>query len=79
MLLALLDLLIYQERKMTNEEIQRFSEQDEIKALILAIVFGALGLFIFLAIVFWPLGGYQLWKYFKIKEAKKLSGDGTHS
>ena len=35
---------------MKNEEIQRFSEQDETKALILAIVFGAFGLFIFLGV-----------------------------
>jgi hypothetical protein len=63
---------VYRGEKMTQEEIKRFSEMDETKALILSITFAAIGLFIVLAIIFWPLAGYQLWKYLKIKEAKKF-------
>jgi hypothetical protein len=57
---------------MTREEIIKFSNMDEKKALLFAIVFFLLGLFIVLAIVFWPLSGYQIWKYCKIKEAKNI-------
>jgi hypothetical protein len=59
-------------KKMTDADIERFADQDEMKAMILAIVFGLIGLTVILAIVFFPLGGYQLWKYFKIKEAKRI-------
>jgi hypothetical protein len=57
---------------MIDADVERFACQDEMKALILAIVFGAIGLTVILAIVFFPLAGYQLWKYFKIKEAKGI-------
>jgi hypothetical protein len=57
---------------MTDADVERFACQDEMKALILGIVFGAIGLTIVLSIVFFPLAGYQIWKYFKIKEAKRI-------
>jgi len=57
---------------MTQEEIEKFSGMDETKALIISIILFAIGFFVILAIVCWPIAGYHLWKYFKIIEAKKL-------
>ncbi|HCC36542.1 MAG TPA: hypothetical protein DEQ14_02420 [Treponema sp.] len=63
---------------MTEKEIEKWVAQDEKIFLILGIVVGALGLFGMLGfipyavLVAWPIAGYNIWKYLKIKEAKKM-------
>jgi len=63
---------------MTESEIEKWANQDEMSALILGIVIGLLGFFgmfgfiPYAVLIAWPIAGYQIWKYFKIKEAKTL-------
>jgi len=60
---------------MTQEEIEKYSAMDEKKAMIYSAICFFLGMFIVSAIVFWPLAIWQLWKYNKIKMAKKLKNE----
>ena len=50
-------------------------------ALIFGIIIGLLGFFGMLGfipyavLIAWPIAGYEIWKYFKIKEAKKVKNE----
>jgi len=69
---------------MNEKEIEKWANKDEMASLILGIIIGLLGFFGMLGfipyavLIAWPIAGYYIWKYFKIKEAKKIKDENNN-